>query len=479
MISSFTLSQGAANETPGDAKKRVRLFQKGQHKGHYPIWEGRHQVLIGDSATQAWMECGNNFDQKAYVDALSGNNLNLLMIWSYIGTNALHQLKDERIGYDAPEIWPWAGSIDRQNLNMLEFNQAYFDRLKALVEYAEEKGIIVLVTVHDGGVKWRFNEHPFNAINGNGPLTDGKHYVELFDYTGELTQNYNHQWSWRKKNQYFQERFCEKLIAELYHFPNVIYEIFNEGNQYDSSLRNLHEQHFLAFFRKRCDNLLITNSDHIENDLPHHDTKVDMISYHGSWTKRHNEFAEAFFKNPPKPYILSEPVPAYKGEDILKSNNFFLRKKNIDIDLIRRSVWEITLAGAGWINQNDTSFGWDSRSRISSQKEDRIKSYFFVGHCAKFLNKIINNLESFQPLKDFSSTGICLGRKGVEYIVYAPRGGSISINLSSYNGDYQLKWFNPREGNYIDSGHATAGGSKFVLVAPNNLDWVLHVRRRQ
>ena len=57
------------------------------------------------------------------------------------------QQQDARIGYDAPELRPWAGSPDDRSFNLRELNPAYFARLRELVSYAESKQIVVLITV--------------------------------------------------------------------------------------------------------------------------------------------------------------------------------------------------------------------------------------------------------------------------------------------------------------------------------------------
>lgn len=132
VVALFEVTSGANDEMVG-------IYSKGSQPGHYLYWNGKAVLLVGDSVTQGWMELGTSFNQKAYVDALSSEGINLMMIWSYIGTNAEKQKKDSRIGYDAPEIWPWEGSPERKTFDLTKFNQAYFERLKDLVAYAEKK----------------------------------------------------------------------------------------------------------------------------------------------------------------------------------------------------------------------------------------------------------------------------------------------------------------------------------------------------
>jgi hypothetical protein len=95
--------------------------------GHWLQFRGRPILLVGDSITQGWMELGTNFDQKAYLDALARRGINVLLLWSYIGI--VDQTADPRIGYDAPELWPWA----RAKASPDAFPDAYFDRLHGLI----------------------------------------------------------------------------------------------------------------------------------------------------------------------------------------------------------------------------------------------------------------------------------------------------------------------------------------------------------
>jgi hypothetical protein len=152
------------------AADHVTIVRSGDRPGHYLTWKGKPQLLIGDSVTQGWMESGENFDQQAYVDALAVRGINLLMLWAFKGTSAELQRADVRIGYDAPELWPWAGSPDRRDFDLRQLNSAYFARLRELASYAESKEIMVLITVHDSWPKTSFAGHPLNRTLGNGPL---------------------------------------------------------------------------------------------------------------------------------------------------------------------------------------------------------------------------------------------------------------------------------------------------------------------
>ncbi len=445
--------------------EKVAILDSGPMAGHYLEWNGQPIFLIGDSVTQGWMETGTNFNQAAYIDALASNGINLLMIWSYIGTSAAGQQDDSRIGYDAPEIWPWEGSPDNSSFDLTNLNQAYFDRLKQLVGYAESKGIVVLITIHDGWAKGNFDEHPFNAALGNGPLTDKMQYVELADYDHEMPAAFDPSWNRSEKNQYFQERLCAKFIQELSPYSNVIYEMFNEGNKYNQTDRNKHEQHFLAFFRAHCDNLLLTNTDHIVGDDPHHDAKVDVVTLHGDWTHRFNDFQSGFNQSPPKTYLQSEPVPGWDGS-------------NVSLDEIRNGVWEVAVAGAGWVNQNDLSFGWDPNSAIASKSSLRDQAYEIAGNAARFFNNPEVEFWNMRPKGSLSSTGVAMAQEGIEYVIYAPSGGNFSVDLTAADSGttFIVEWYDPQTGDFTPAGQ-TQGGSIPSFSAPDSNDWVLHIKR--
>lgn len=242
---------------------------------HWLEFRGQKVLLIGDSVTQGWMELGTNFNQAAYVDALDSRGINVLMIWTYIGIS--NQIADLRIGYDAPEIWPWAKNGSTFDLTQL--NSAYFDRLRSLVQLADSRDITVLITIHDGWTKTRFDGHPFNQAVG-GPLSVNSQYVELHDYNAEMPTTYNSAWTRQQKHQFFLERFCDRIIQATADQPNVMYEMFNEGEWYDQTNLRAFQVHFLNFFKARTPRVTMVNDDHIGGADFRGEVNCDVISWH-------------------------------------------------------------------------------------------------------------------------------------------------------------------------------------------------------
>lgn len=156
----------------------------------------------------------------------------------------------------------------------------------------------------------------------------------------------------RLTHQYFQERFAEKLITGLEGCSNVIFEMFNEGEWYDKEQRRLHEEHFLRFFRKRTAASLMTNTDHVRspNYAPRQNPAVDILSLHKQpWAGYYETFVKEFRAEPARVILESEPVPSIGGMAPPQPG-----APVITPEIVRNTVWERALAGAGFVAQNDT-----------------------------------------------------------------------------------------------------------------------------
>lgn len=398
--------------------------------GRLIVVNDKATILVGDSVTQGWMELGSSFNQKQYIDALAERGINAVMIWSYIGI--VDPSSDERIGYDAKAISPWKKTESGFDLN--KFNNSYFQRLGQLVRYACNKGIVVIITIHDGWTKTRFKGHPFNKQLG-GPLESKEQYVDFYDYNVEMPKTYNPSWNYKQKNQYFQERFTEKIVEAAAGNPNVIFEIFNEGEWYNKKKLDMYQDHFLKFIKKRTKALTMINDRPALKNLPY----CDIYSLHSpGWSKNTNAedsfncYLKMYEQQPSKPLIFSEPVPEYRGDESMNKG-------------LMRLMWGTALTGSGFLVQNDCSFGFDSHSKMASKRESRNKIFNMESICVKFINAL--NIEKMRPSSELSNTGVCLAYPGHEYAVYMQERES-SVDLTDVKGDTQYRFYDPQTGAY-------------------------------
>jgi hypothetical protein len=87
------------------------------------------------------------------------------------------------------------------------------------------------------------------------------------------------------------------------------------------------------------------------------------------------------------------------------------------------------------------------------------------------------DLAAMVPHGDLASTGFCLANPRQEYLVYAPKGGEVTVDLSGADGELTVEWMNPGQGTVILSG-TIAGGAKRTLKAPFAGDAVLYLRKK-
>ncbi len=438
----------------------------------------RPLLLVGDSVSQGWMELGTDFNQEAYLDALHARGANAFMIWSFIGIN--DQVADTRVGYNAPRLWPWVETTGNMRppyafqffnaQGQAIFNEAYFTRLASLVKAAKERDIVVIITLHDGWTKGRFAGHPMNAANG-GVLQANTQYVELADYNAELPRTLTPGWQRNKIHQWVLERFIEKILNVTAGAPNVMYEIFNEGEWYNQNLLRPFQQHFVDFVRARTDLPVLVNTDALVGGSTSADELADVVSLHQpNWrasttaSDSFEHYAERYFSSgasASKPLVFTEPVPEYRGQNT---------------DALMRLMWGTLISGSGFLVPNDTRWRWNG-----AQPLDPI--FNRVGYAATFFNNLGVDFERMVPSEElatmfangFNSPAPCLNLPGKQFIVYSSFATSVTIDLGDSPGTFSVRFYSPRVGIFDSTVYHIPGGAVRTISTPSIDDWVVWI----
>jgi hypothetical protein len=147
-------------------------------------------------------------------------------------------------------------------------------------------------------------------------------------------------------------------------------------------------------------------------------------------------------------------------------------------DAMRRVAWEIAMVGGYQVTGEtakrgtgmgpDTGGGW-----VNGRGDETMTMLTGYAHMVHFFS-------SFQwwktdPHDELVNDGsFCLAEPGRLYVIYLPRGGRATVKLEP--GRYEMKWFNPRSGEY--SANATAEGPDWTSsVSPDREDWVIQLIR--
>jgi len=146
-------------------------------------------------------------------------------------------------------------------------------------------------------------------------------------------------------------------------------------------------------------------------------------------------------------------------------------------------LWGNLLAG-GW--GTEWYFGYQHPHSDLTCQDYRSRDLFWnMGViCINFFAK--NNF----PMTEMSSRNelisskddFCFAKEGDIYIALLKKGGESQLDLKEFEGDYSVKWFDPRNGGALQNGSIRSingSGMQSLGTAPNNpeKDWVVVVRR--
>lgn len=86
------------------------------------------------------------------------------------------------------------------------------------------------------------------------------------------------------------------------------------------------------------------------------------------------------------------------------------------------------------------------------------------------------NLANALPSAALASTGWCLADAGDAYLVYAPSGGQVTLNLTAATGALEVEWFRPSTGQTYAATSVTGGATR-SFTPPFTGQAVLFVQR--
>lgn len=180
--------------------------------------------------------------------------------------------------------------------------------------------------------------------------------------------------------------------------------------------------------------------------------------------------------------IWNKPVMGTESGFEYLPNFFTLNHQVFDTNTVRRAAWRSFTGGAAGYSNGfiGTAFGQDG---YKDPWNNSIVVPFKIADAgwaaqARHYYTFITTKTGFRDMNPaqslVNSPNICLANPGQEYVVYAPSGGSITLDLAS--GTFNLEWFNPRTG--VHEGQTTiSGGASRTFSSPDTNDWVLHLKK--
>jgi len=470
---------------------------------HYFSYKNKTIVLItSDHHYGAVID--KDFDYEKFLDYLAQNGMNLTRIYpgvmfetpdKYLPGNPLGPLPGK-------QILPWAKS-DQPGANPLlaesgqpsykfdlnNWNPDYFDRLKAFVNYAREKDIIVEVAFFNGmyEVCW-----PLMAMYHDNNIQNVGNY-DVKD-CGLFTTN-------DIRNQdviKYQQEYVKKITTELNNFENVIFDICDEPSLQglpDGNVILLPDSAVAPWINLMKDAFLET-----EKTLPNKHLLGQTIQ-----NLSPDFSSESWCSWLPTEYIK----PAEKALNLNYSNNkplvnvesnYFgctLTKNPYTADAVRLEGWWFMLGGgAGCINLNGEYYrGQETGGEITQKQIAPQKKVL-----KEFLNSLdLNGLSRFTGIGGIPDSAFCnvLAETGKQYAFYlfhssfeSGWGAHFMANPGNYQdtlilneiptGSYLKEWIDPVSGNIISSEKLNWQGGDMNLTTPSfSVDIAFRMKKSQ
>lgn len=439
----------------------ARFFTDGTRN---PDGSLRAVYLTGSHTWANLIDCGPSdpppvFDFDGYLDLLQKHHHNFIRLWGR-HVSWYHGYGEQEL-HAGPRAWSRVGPANaldgKPKFDLTRLNQAYFDRLRARVTAARDRGIYVGIMLFGGSYEccggWQGN--PFNVRNNiNGvdgdPSRDGEgleaHKLEVPAITR------------------LKEAYVRNIIDTVNDLDNVLYEISNEGEAYSKEwqyhlIRFIHDYE-AAKPKQHPVGMTAIGSGNAESNEVLYASLAEWISLHtDAWGG-----------------VDNIPVADGAKVSLLDSDHWFVIELYKNPTLGRQWVWKSFCRGYNPILMEhlppqsmvlgDCPLTPDDPGYIASRKA--------MGHTHRLAERM--NLAGMTPSKDLASYGYCLADLGKEYLVYLPDGGAVTVELTANPGPFEVEWIHPVDGT-ITTGKTALGGGKRAFKAPLSEDAVLFIRR--
>jgi hypothetical protein len=398
--------------------------------------EGTAVYLTGShtwsSLQDIWTGAYFAFDFNAYLNMLESNGHNFIRMWRVEMPAARYDAADP-MEYSSPHPWrrtgPGFGGDGGLKFDLAQFDQTYFDRLRARCIAAGQRGMYVSVMLFEGHCLTNtvdgWFSHPFklsnnvNSINGD-PNNDGigreTHTLAIPAVTA------------------MQEAYVRRVIDTINDLDNVVIEISNESPIDSTAWQN----HMIAYVHQYQASKPQQHLVWFSTRFPADNGNTELWASDAEVIAPGTAASNGAYRDSP---------PANNGSKIIINDTDHLWGCGGTGDW----VWKSFVRGLNPIYME----GFYSHAPFCPPNLDMRAQ---MGHTLGYATRM--DLAHTFPSTALASTGWCLADADDAYLVYAPSGGPVTLNLASASGVFEVEWFNPGTGQITSAPDASGGGSR-------------------
>ena len=435
----------------------------GSNKHWFVDTTGKAVVLSGTHTWNTFQDLAQvsppspAFDFSSYVSFLKAYGHNVTILWRKDLPSACNWGAGG-IWYDANWPWPRTGAGTAadglRKFDLSQFNQAYFDLLRLRAVSLQQAGIYAIVQFFDG-------LHLLNnrCANDGFPFTSGNNINGISDGggTGSMTM------SAANAVTAVQDTYVHKVIDTLNDLDNVIWEPSEEAPSNSTWWQN----HMISLIHT------------YEAGKPLKHPILYAMLTGGTDSTLFASAAESV-----APAAKAAPTNNQGKVIINDSDHNYFGMWNESAQLNRNYFWENFASGASTIFMDPYEIYWPTQNRnlcgspvygvclSPDARWDNLRSN--LGYIVSYGNRM--NLETMTPQPSLSSTGFVLANAVTEgeYLVYAPNGGNLTVNLAATPDTVSVEWLNPSTGAVTTT--TTSGGGTVSFTPSFSGDAVLYLK---
>lgn len=455
---------GQVESQAGDSLQSLHtrgpLRQSPDNPRYFVDADNRMVYLTGSHTWENFQDVTQPFDYPAYLDRLAALNQNVIRLWAIESMRSdggwlMHPPSHENKVAPLPYLRTGPGvALDGgPRLDLSRFDPAYFERLRARVKQAGQRGIYVSVMFFQGFsvvTPGAWKAHPLNGRNNVNGI-DG-------DANGDGLGLEVHRSPGAGVLQ-IQEAYVRQVLETLHDLDNVLYEVVNEATP-ESVAWQYHLIRFIKQYeRERGFAVHPVGMTFFQlgefgggDNAALFDSPADWVSP-GGYTK--------YARNPPaadgrKVMILdTDHIHGIGGDHEFVWESFMRGYNPIYMDPLG-AVHELTI-GEPVLNEPQ-----HERARIA------------MGETRRWADRL--DLTRTTPQGDLASTGYCLADPGREYLVYVPASAPqsngvrtarpVTINLTGAAGLFVGEWVDLEQPQAIPRSEWIYGGGERLLTVP-------------
>jgi len=464
LVAAWPMAVAGADAESARDPARGPLRVHPENPRYFTDGTGRAVLLAGSHTWPSLVDMGPadpppQFDFDAYLDFLEKHGHNFIRLWTWEHTTwDTRGNREKRRHHCRPMPYARTGpgkALDgKLRFNLAKYDREYFGRLRRRVEEAGRRGIYVSVMLFEGWAMqfgpgaWESHPfHPKNNISGVSGDTNGDgNGLEVHELADP-------------KVTAVQEAYVRKVIGTVGDLDNVLYEISNENHPQSTQW----QYHMIDFIHA------------VEKTRPkQHPVGMTFQCKGGQNRTLFEGPADWVSPNPstdvPKPFNYRDNPPPADGRKVVLSDTDHLWGIGGDY----RWVWRSFLRGLNPIFMDP----YDGAVLGLRKPENWPALRRAMGDVLRLARRV--NLAAMTPRGGLASSGYCLASpagKDAEYLVYLPKGGKVTVDLSAAKGTLAAEWLEPKTGKRHKGG-PVKGGAKRTLTAPFAGDAVLYLTAR-